>query len=821
MAGVTKEVAKIDNYSNTRDFPRSPASISPDPSRIGPLRPLRSDDKSPEPNTPDFPPMRLTRKRAASLNTEAANIVASENLILNSARPTEGGPHTGQREQVCLCQPDPKIPRPRNGNSQSLFSLLSISARLRLFTMLCSVHVFVLPAPMSPDIVDGFANFLLSFFVAFILYRQHYQAQVVAQHPGLANPEISKIIGEQWRDQNIEVKNEWKRLAEVCVAHITSDAAFLTDFTQQEEKQRHQRQYPDYRYQPRRAGKANARPISSSPSDDPGRCPKCGGRYISTPSTPLSSFPPQYQAHDPHSVTNNSQSLMQSHYGRPTTPNHEQVYRQRDSPRAVPPYASMRGHRTQYSGHAPSSVQLGSLRDRDSDMESASPDFKRRRYNDNVAPQSSPRNYLPQSPYAQPQDPRRMVVANNRPLVVQGGWVEDRRPGIPLPSPGQLIQQQHTHSGNMEPPPRPAPLIQSYPQHPVHVPTPRPNVPSPVFDESLRLPPLQTSLSISGASLNPPQSHQESQARSVEAMVMTIPYINKIKVLSKISPCLSTLSATSSVQEVRGAVVAIEGSDPYIVGEVGRYIQEYLAKEPEIALRVWTDDSIEPRKPKLIHQNSDDMTSPTGSHSSDLSNSFINANESFKKYLNTILSWHTKSVDIQRFITTNPQPEGHTPGMPISPSTTVASIPSPDPATITPPIPATSSAILPRNNTPPPAKVPVALLPLGFSLSTSDHYASRIPINDAYAPVDHWQWTATLWRGIIGPDLTIYIASPGAGGKDDGSTTAAGAGVEVRNDCSAIVVKSEDGRGVEEKCLRRLGFEVLEFVRGFGAGDTM
>jgi HMG (high mobility group) box len=52
-------------------------------------------------------------------------------------------------------------------------------------------------------------------FIAFILYRQHYQAQVIAQNPGLANPEISKIIGEQWREQAPEVKNDWKRLAEV------------------------------------------------------------------------------------------------------------------------------------------------------------------------------------------------------------------------------------------------------------------------------------------------------------------------------------------------------------------------------------------------------------------------------------------------------------------------------------------------------------------------------------------------------------------------------------------------------------------------------
>lgn len=59
-------------------------------------------------------------------------------------------------------------------------------------------------------------NSKLTFFVAFILYRQHYQAHVVAQNPKLANPEISKIIGEQWREQAPEVKDEWKKLAEVC-----------------------------------------------------------------------------------------------------------------------------------------------------------------------------------------------------------------------------------------------------------------------------------------------------------------------------------------------------------------------------------------------------------------------------------------------------------------------------------------------------------------------------------------------------------------------------------------------------------------------------
>jgi HMG box factor len=50
---------------------------------------------------------------------------------------------------------------------------------------------------------------------AFILYRQHLQASVVARNPGLANPEISKIIGKHWRELGTEDKNKWNALAEV------------------------------------------------------------------------------------------------------------------------------------------------------------------------------------------------------------------------------------------------------------------------------------------------------------------------------------------------------------------------------------------------------------------------------------------------------------------------------------------------------------------------------------------------------------------------------------------------------------------------------
>jgi hypothetical protein len=56
--------------------------------------------------------------------------------------------------------------------------------------------------------------------IAFILYRQHHQAAVVVQHPGLPNPEISKILGEQWRNLPAQTKKKWQALAEVSSTFI-------------------------------------------------------------------------------------------------------------------------------------------------------------------------------------------------------------------------------------------------------------------------------------------------------------------------------------------------------------------------------------------------------------------------------------------------------------------------------------------------------------------------------------------------------------------------------------------------------------------------
>lgn len=71
---------------------------------------------------------------------------------------------------------------------------------------------------------------------------------------------------------------------------------------------------------------------------------------------------------------------------------------------------------------------------------------------------------------------------------------------------------------------------------------------------------------------------------------------------------------------------------------------------------------------------------------------------------------------------------------------------------------------------------------------------------------------ATLWRGIVGPDLTIYVTRVGA---DEMNRLG---GVEIRSDCGAIVVRIAETGKMDEKTARRLGFEVVEIVRNVESG---
>jgi HMG box factor, other len=321
-------------------------------------------------------------------------------------------------------------------------------------------------------------------------------------------------------------------------------------------------------------------------------------------------------------------------------------------------------------------------------------------------------------------------------------------------------------ASKMGPPPQQSPLNQqSRTRNPTR---------SDVFDESLRLPPLQTQFpsSVQTTSHRPDVRMEalEIQAKSIEAMVMTIPYVNKIKVLTKISPPLAPPGHTSPAQEVRGAVIAVEGSDKETLSDVGAFINEHLNKDPSCMVRTWRTPTPKPAEPQMVDTEMENSIALTALKPES------NEKNPFVDYLAIISEWHRQSVEMTRYITTSPNRS----------SNEINAIVAP----------------VPKGKV-----LPLALVPGGFSLSTSDSFALRIPINDSYAPVDHWQWMATLWRGIVGPDLTIYVSNVS---RDEMNKMG---GIEIRGDCAAIIVRVLEGSKIDEKTTRRLGFEVLEFVR--------
>lgn len=724
---------------------------------------------------------------------------------------------------------------------------------------------------------------------AFILYRQHHQAGVVHKYPGLANPDISKIIGEHWREENDETKNYWKRLAE-------------------EEKARHQRQYPQYKYQPRRGGKngpAARAATAAGAGEDPGRCPKCGGRHISTPRTPSTPFggipgpdhgfgPISAAAMQPF-ITNNPrviETVQQQHsqYRQPVDSQHGSMVdpRRQSSYYPLPP-EPLRPIEEEYDASLPpgKSRRRGPQQD-DFDIVT-SPELKRRRF-DPYPDRGSPMGAMPQHrgqqqqqqqqypvmggqvPYPQYQMqqhqqqqqqlqqhhyslPRRgssvsvggSVYSNPPSSTGSGNYPtaplpHPRTPGDPQPQQQPQQQQQQHHQQpqpqqpqpqgrdtGMAPPPRPSRLSTTS-----GVPPPPPGLPvtqsakGPNFDESLTLAPLQIpsspaqasatsdgarSLSGSGPSglgMESTQQQQmlvqrgDSQARGIEAMVMSIPYMNKLDVLRKISPALGPPGAGNPGVETRGPVIAIEGGHVALMSEVRPMIERALRVSGECDVRVWADSSVDRASPppavvvvgeagsvqKPSEQGGDVEMADTrdklsvagGSRHGSLSGASREGSKtptprqpgagsvatpapstSTLDYLQTIVEWHNNSAEIVKHVTSKPSAADAT-------------------------------------------ATPVALIPGGFSLTLSDRYASTVAITDPYSPVDHWQWMATLWRGIVGPDLVIYVRQMTAEEAVRNSGT-----VEYR--APGVMVVRVAGEKVDEKTERRLAFEVMEWVR--------
>lgn len=413
--------------------------------------------------------------------------------------------------------------------------------------------------------------------------------------------------------------------------------------------------------------------------------------------------------------------------------------------------------------------------------------------------------------------------------------------------PSQIpVQHIHVPKPQMVSPPRGA-----YPRPPPLQPI-RPPHPHQRNRSSVALPPIETMV----AQTPTKAVGTQSQSSGVEAMIMSIPILNKIKVLAQLSGPLPAPGLTSPKPEVRGTIIAVEGMDAASVNSMTTSLAEQLEKEGKFAVRVF----VGPDPYSLIREARSGNGSPKKGTDS---------------YLNLMSQWHKMNKEMVEYISSRPGSEAKespmnlhggqdadhhmtdvderqhpppqtpdkvvridtagnealpdhldsaispktmdktadmsiesgpvgakgrslsTPGLwtnndSISsgldtrpPPTTFARPlnsrrippppPTPPPATppasnthsrIPPPMPAPAPPTSMKTNnlpstintitSPANAAIPIALVP-HFQLTTVDANSISMPISDSFSPPAHWQWFATMWRGSVGPDITIVI----------------------------------------------------------------
>ncbi|THW72709.1 hypothetical protein D6C84_08435 [Aureobasidium pullulans] len=667
------------------------------------LQPSPKSRLSDTPLTPEeSPPFRDHRKRSAeALDQDEVNDVSPSHTRDGS---------TESLVNFCLCQPEPKVPRPRN---------------------------------------------------AFILYRQNRQAAVVAQNPGLANPEISKIIGEQWRNEPEGEKNRWKAYAE-------------------EEKLQHQQRYPSYRYQPKRSGRRGSVSSESGFSQsDQRKCQKCGGRTIihPTPSTPSSA------REKPHSQDTSPSSA----YHQPSRLNAFQLPPPTPSSTTTPStrYLPMRNNLSLSSPH-PRNMSNGrppqpfmGQRGEDEHSSILSPDSKRRRFE---SPQGTyvmstrttpprhnagPGTPFPFGPQGQPAMQQGQQMGPPHQFQPPPGAQHLRRESLPRPA--DLLRGSVPPNMNMMgPPPRPGP---GYSQHRASQ-GQRPGGP----ELSLTLPPLQAGnmsgppTSTRSGPSQPPSGNRGSDSkepdrRSVGEIIMSMSFMAKIQILGRVAPPFPANDNKS-----RGTIIAIEGDDPEAARNVTDWLEEFLGREGDMVVKVVDG-------PKL----------PEGNDGQEVQ---------FQELLRTVGEWHEKSKKIEELVRGNTERKDS--------DTSLLSSSGPD-----------SEAMEVDSSHASGGKLVILLRT--YTVTASNVFASRVAIRDAYKAADHWQWTATLWRGIVGPDMTVYVKE--ADKAEDGGK----GGVEIKEENRIMAVRrfkgsEENGgvEGIEAGTLRRLGFEVGEWVRSGG-----
>lgn len=284
------------------------------------------------------------------------------------------------------------------------------------------------------------------------------------------------------------------------------------------------------------------------------------------------------------------------------------------------------------------------------------------------------------------------------------------------------------------------------------------------------------------------------------------------------APQLAAPGPASPPFEVRGAIIAIEGLDTEKVGLMAEYLTEELGKNEKFVIKTFSGPTIPTHSNRNVQSSAYELQGP------------------FEYFLETIGKWHKVSRDMCKFITTKPEKsdpsrDSQDVGL-TNPSQQAvkkqakggADLAEPEivspvsPRTI---IPTTASLSIetPSRVTCPDresrgASVPIAVVPR-YQLTTVDAAALAMVITDSYSPNDHWRWLASLWRGCVGPDITIVLRGPGEGAEGSGENwDSLKTGVEVRLQGErTVVVRTGKSGEIDEKALRRVGFEVQEYLR--------
>ena len=438
------------------------------------------------------------------------------------------------------------------------------------------------------------------------------------------------------------------------------------------------------------------------------------------------------------------------------------------------------------------------------DMGPGSPNTKRRRYNGEPVP-----TLTRMLPTRYPPTPPGVPVAIGTPVTYGPSPTYSYPPAAAFSRRDSVpnFRGMVSPTGHMAPPPRP---VIGYQQHRLsqgHGP----------HDRSLTLPPLKTDT----LRVEPGASSAAITNQTAEEQIMSLDFRQKVQILGRIAP-----PSPVTKSAVRGPLVAIEGDNPDAVKELGHWLADTLRKTGDFSVQMV-------RSPKVHAEGSKEMM--------------------MAQYHRLVAEWLSKSSEIMQSLAIEPASRAasvvedvHSPasrkGTPTETNTSSKKSHSPsdskpelhggwrsgdrtehavtesegrdaDDSSSSAPSVSRQSSIVAVNST---VAKPLAVI-TNYSLYASNYFACHIPIKttDPYAPADHWQWTATQWRGVISPDLTVYVRDAVA--SDTGKPT-----VEIIEEGNQFIVKrtkvpGNDSWEMEPSVLRRLGFEVSEWVRAFGS----